>query len=586
VSDPRWPVDPFEVSNVAKPRVRGPRSSTPAQVLPAEVLTAEVLAGDTPIGDVLVQTAAPPDRPEEHGRGGLRSELATLARGGTLTLAGSVASSLLGFALVVVIARGFRQARVAGVLFEVIALFMIISNTTELGADTGLVRMVAGYRATGRSRDVRPTLSLALWPVLLLSSAVAILVYAFAPQLATVFIHGGSRVTAVRYIRVFAPFLPMASATTVILSGTRGFGTMVPYVAVLNVGVPLLRPLLIVIAVTAGLGASAVALSWALPVAAGFVVALVWAYALLRRTERRELRTSEPRRSRRALAGEFWRFSSARGIAGFLQITVIWLSPLIVGALATTREAGIFAAVNRFVGVGTFALQAVGIALAPQIASLLARNDRRRAEAIFQTGTWWLMALGWPLYITMAVFGPFLLRIFGREYVAGQDVLLILALGMLALVGTGNNKIVLLMGGGSGWNLAISSASLILNIGLNLLLVPTRGMNGAAIALAATVVFDMGATTLVVWKRLHLQPFGSGYPVVALGSVLCYGGLGLAVRVFAGMSFVTFAGFAVAATGVYLLMLWRFRHVLRLSVLRSSLRMRNIMSSGSMARAR
>ena len=222
MSEPRWPVDPFEVSNAPTPRVRGPRAKPSADVLPAEVLPAEALAGDAPIGDVLVQTAPSPDRPQEHGRGGLRSDLATLARGGTLTLAGSVASSLLGFALVVVIARGFHQARVAGVLFEVIALFMIISNTTELGADTGLVRMVAGYRATSRSRDLRPTLSLALWPVLLLSSAVAVLVYVFAPQLATVVIHGGSRVTAVRYIRVFAPFLPMASATTVILSGTGG----------------------------------------------------------------------------------------------------------------------------------------------------------------------------------------------------------------------------------------------------------------------------------------------------------------------------------------------------------------------------
>jgi O-antigen/teichoic acid export membrane protein len=492
-----------------------------------------------------------------------------------------VASSLLGFALVVVITRGLHQARVAGVLFEVIALFMILSNTTELGADTGLVRMVSGYRATGRTRDVRPTLSIAVWPVLILSSAAAVAVYQFAPQLAEVFIHGGSRTAAIHYLRVFAPFLPMASATTVILSGTRGFGTMVPYVAVLNVAVPALRPALIVVAITAGLGATGVALSWVAPLAGGFVISLVWAAYLLRRTERRESGTSERRRSRRSLAAEFWRFSAPRGIAGFLQVTLVWLSPLIVGALATTREAGIFAAVNRLTGVGTFALQAVGIALAPQVASLLARNDRRQAEAIFQTGTWWLMALGWPIYVTMAVFAPFLLRIFGPEYVAGQHVLVILAIGMAALVGTGNNKIVLLMGGGSGWNLGISAASLTLNIALNLWLIPIMGMEGAAIALASTVVFDMTATTLVVWRKLRIEPFGAGYPVVLLGSLLCFGGLGLAVREAVGMTIPSFAGFAVVSTGLYLLLLWRFRRVLRLRVLRSSLRLRAGMAAGA-----
>jgi O-antigen/teichoic acid export membrane protein len=263
-------------------------------------------------------------------------------------------------------------------------------------------------------------------------------------------------------------------------------------------------------------------------------------------------------------------------MAGFLQVTVIWVNILLVGALATTREAGIFAAVNRFTGVGTFALQAVGIALAPQIASLLARKDRAQAEAVFQTGTWWLMALGWPIFITMAAFAPFLLQIFGGEYVAGQHVLLIISLGMLALVGTGNNKIVLLMGGGSGWNLAVSALSLTLNIVLNLLLIPRLGMNGAAIALASTVVFDMSATTLVVWRRLKIEPFGAGYPIVALGSLLCFGGVGLAVRYTVGMSFITFAGFAVVATGLYLVLLWRFRGTLRLRVLRSSLRMRAV----------
>lgn len=568
MSDRRWPVDPFEASKRSQARTSPPAWDRLGEAPPAGPTRRPSVAGPLPGGDA-----------DGRGPGSLKSELTTLARGGTLTLAGSLASSLLGFALVVVITRGLHRARVAGVLFEVIALFTILSNTTELGADTGLVRMVAGYRATGRIKDVRSTMAIALWPVLALSSAAAVLLYVFAPQLARTFIHSASRDVAVQYLRVFAPFVPMASATTVLLSGTRGFGTMVPYVSILNIGVPALRPFLLVLAIVVGVGASGVALSWAVPVAGGFALALVWAYALLRRAERRERGTAS-KGSFRSLAAEFWRFSAPRGLAGFLQVTVIWLNILLVGALATTRDAGIFAAVNRFTGVGTFALQAVGIALAPQIAALLARKDRAQAEAVFQTGTWWLMALGWPIFITMAAFAPFLLQIFGQEYVAGQHVLLIVSLGMLALVGTGNNKIVLLMGGGSGWNLAISALSLTLNVGLNLLLIPHLGMNGAAIALASTIVFDMLFTTLIVWMRLAIEPFGAGYPVVAIGSLLCFGALGLLVRQTVGMSGLSFAGFAVVSSGLYLLLLWRFRGVLRLPVLRSSLSMRGAMAGG------
>ena len=81
-----------------------------------------------------------------------------------MTLFGSVASSVLGFVLTLLVTHGLR-ATGAGILFEAIALFTIVSNIAELGADTGLVRQVASDRATGRVGELRPLLRVALWPV-------------------------------------------------------------------------------------------------------------------------------------------------------------------------------------------------------------------------------------------------------------------------------------------------------------------------------------------------------------------------------------------------------------------------------------
>src|SRR5262245_17322468 len=93
--------------------------------------------------------AAAPGGPARDGqaRAGGRSDLRTLARGGSLSLVGTVVNALLGFVIVVVITRG-QGARGAGILFEAIALFTILSNTAELGADTGLVRMIPRHRAS------------------------------------------------------------------------------------------------------------------------------------------------------------------------------------------------------------------------------------------------------------------------------------------------------------------------------------------------------------------------------------------------------------------------------------------------------
>jgi O-antigen/teichoic acid export membrane protein len=72
-------------------------------------------------------------------------ELRRLARGGALNLVGYLVSGVLAFGLAVVVTR-IVGARGAGVFFAAVAVFTILSNITELGADTGIVRFVARLR--------------------------------------------------------------------------------------------------------------------------------------------------------------------------------------------------------------------------------------------------------------------------------------------------------------------------------------------------------------------------------------------------------------------------------------------------------
>src|SRR5918912_11243 len=104
-------------------------------------------------------------------------DVATVARGSVLNLVGS---------------RGLG-ARGAGLFLEAVALFTILSNAGELGADTGVVRMIPRLRALGRGQDVRRTLVVALVPVGVLGIAFAAAVYMLAPELARVFFHGVHR---------------------------------------------------------------------------------------------------------------------------------------------------------------------------------------------------------------------------------------------------------------------------------------------------------------------------------------------------------------------------------------------------------
>lgn len=509
----------------------------------------------------------------EETTGGGGGALGSLARGSSLNLLGFILSGFFGLVLSFVVARKLHAVG-AGVFFSAVSIFTILTNVAELGADTGVVRFVSRYRELGQQRDLRRMLYAALTPVALASTVFAALMFFGAHDLAQFFSRRHPD-DVEHFIRLIAPFLPFATIETVAIASTRGFGSMVSFVSVESITRPGLKPVFIVALSVGGLGFGEVALGWGAPEAITGVAALAVMYRFLRRNEASPT-SDQAARPFGLVAREFWLFSAPRGLAAAFQITVTWFDVLMLEKLTgSLSQTGIYGSTSRLVTVGTFALQAVRLAIAPQISALLARDNRSEATRLYQTATWWLMAVSWPLFLSLAVFAPFVLRLFGPEFVAGQHALLILSLAMLVNLGTGNVTVVLLMGGKSSWNVVNTAVALTLNVGLNLFLIPRYGMNGAAIAWAVSIITDNILALLEVHYLMGMAPFGSGYGVVAALALTCFGGLGLIVRGTLGMSLGSFALYVVLAAGVYAALLYRFRRALRLDVFLSALRSRS-----------
>ena len=494
-------------------------------------------------------------------------ELRAVARGGTLNLAGFVVAGVLGFVLAIVITRGLGAAG-AGVVFGALAVFSIGANVAELGADTGAVRFISRARALDRTGEIRRILTVALVPAALAGAIAGFAMWAGADRLAEWFV-GDRQVEGAAFIRALAPFLPFATMATVALAATRGFGTMVPFVAIDSVLTPALKPLLVGTLLAAGLGTTAVATGWGVPEAVACAAAIAALAGLVRQIGPS---ASAPARSVGAVARSFWRFSAPRGLAAAFQVTVLWIDVLLLGIFRPTAEVGVYAAASRAVMVGTFALQAVRLAIAPQIASLLAREDRDGAQTLYQTATWWLIAVSWPLFLTLACFAPLLLQVFGTSFTSGQGALAILSVAMLVNLGTGNVTVVLLMGGKSSWNLVNTAVAIVLNVGLNLLLIPRFGMEGAAVAWAVSIVVDNLMALAEVWWFLGMRPFGRGYAVVVAAALGCVGGIGLLVRLTVGATVPGLVLFMVAAGAAYGAVLYRWRDTLRFDTFVGALR--------------
>lgn len=481
-----------------------------------------------------------------------------IAWSGAVNLAGGACGSVIGLVLAALVGRSLGASG-AGSYFLIVAVFMIVSNVAELGADTGLVRFVSAAKATDRLHEVPPLVRSATRAVLMGGAVVVVLaaIWAWAEP---------ARLAGMPrpFVVVAALLAAGSSMTAVMLSVSRGFGDVLTYPLLQSIALPLMRLVGVAAVVLAGGGTLAVLTAWLAPVPVVLAVATAVALTTLGR-HTGALRARTNRVANHRMAREFWSFSATRGVSSAVEILLEWFDVLIVGVLTSAEEAGIYAVVTRCARAGEVVQQAARIAVGPQISSALARRAVVEAREIYGLVTAAMVWLAWPFFFVLAVFGDAVLSIFGSDFVDGAGSLAILSLAMAVATAAGTVQTILLMGGRSAWQLGDKSAALVLNVALNLLLVPWWGIEGAAVSWAVTIVAD---TLLVVYQVQHLmgvRPIGR-QPWVAAALALCVVGVPLVIaRLVLGSSIVTMLSVVAGVAVVYLAISWRLRHRLGLT---------------------
>jgi O-antigen/teichoic acid export membrane protein len=537
----------------------------------------------------LQSSTTPPGDPEAEmvGITSASPELATVARGGVLNLAGSAVSAVGAFALVVVVSRRLGPAA-AGAFLEAVAVFQMVTVAGQLGADTGLARFVPRALAFGQVDALRRWSRLAILPVAGIGVVTGAAFFLAADALASLVADGPHADDFATSVRVFAPAMAVTAVYGVLQAGSRGFGTMLPSVLVERVARPIAQPVAVLAVLALGLGPLALAAAWAVPYVVAAAAMAAWYAVLVRRSERlagtgsrNGSTTGSPGRGAGiGVTGDqvsgraFWGFAAPRALAGVFQVAVVRLDILLVGALASPLAAGVYSAASRWLIVGLFVALAVNHAVQPQISAALARRDLPRAQFVFQSATAWAVCIVWPIHIISAAFGPVLMQVFGPGYEDGATVLVILAgAGLFASV-CGPVDMVLLMGGASRWNLLNAAVAVATNVVGNILLVPRFGVTGAAIAWAASIVLSNALPLVQVHRKLGMHPFGSGTRHVALLATVAVGIPALLVRLVAGATIPAMIATLVLTAPLYGALIWRRRSLLHPEALRAGLRPR------------
>ena len=442
-------------------------------------------------------------------------EVVGMARGGALNLAGALFSQIAFFLITVLLARVLGRAQV-GLYAQGFAFLSLLGLLSLSGFRAGLTRFVAVHLADGDPGGVRGTVRLGLGLSTAGAAVLGAALYASAPWLAHHAFGDPRLVTPFRFVGITLPASVFADAA---LSATQGYRTMKPYAYVGLLFEPGLRITLTAIALATHHGLRGVMVALAVSNYAGAVAAAV----ALRRLMGRII--EEPRYIPRELFG----FSAVSWMASLASTGLIWADTIILGIYRSSADVGVYQVATRLVMLAAFVMVPVNAAFAPRIADLHRRGQIDSLRRTYAAATGWILRLSLPGTIVCLALRHQLLELFGRRFVAGATVTLVLALGKLVDSATGPCGLMLNMSGRPVLSLVDNVGALVVNVGLNLLLIPHYGIVGSAYAWAISLTLVNVARVAQVRMVLGMYPFeiGEAKAFVAAGAALL-AGLGVA----------------------------------------------------------
>jgi O-antigen/teichoic acid export membrane protein len=402
-----------------------------------------------------------------------------------------------------------------GVVTLATQLAFIGATATRFGMDVASVRLVAILAGRGQVTRARGLLRRAVGIAAAVSLPAGLAVFLLAPWLAEVF--SARPEVAEDAFRAAAVAIPAAALAFTYMGGTRGLKimryTLYAQWFAQPIGWIVLTVLLWgVLEATPGEATIAYAASW------GIALAIAW-YGW----------RAQERRFPDAVAGEgvpeertgaLVRFGALRAPAALFSHLIFWTDFFVLSWL-WSDEGRTGAAVTGVYGAVLLAGQAlflfltsVSLTFSPFVADLHHRGERERLDALYKQVTRWTLAATVPLLLVLAVLPGQVLRVFGSEFVRGDDALRILIVGMIVPVMVGTVGFILIMAGRTGWDLAVYAGSFVLDVAIAFWLArpaESLGARGAAIAQATTLTVSAIARLMLVRRFLGIWPFDPAY---------------------------------------------------------------------------
>jgi len=180
---------------------------------------------------------------------------------------------------------------------------------------------------------------------------------------------------------------------------------------------------------------------------------------------------------------------------------------LFISAYDTFESVAYYSIAVKLATVTALALISVNIVIAPKIASIYNDKNFSQLKLILKKATRINVVISLPIIILLLFFSEYVLSTFGCNYILAKNALWILLIAQFFNSITGPSALYLNMTGRQKKLNVILVISLLINIVLNIILVPDFGMLGAAISTTTSFVISKILASALVFYLDNVKTF-------------------------------------------------------------------------------
>lgn len=220
---------------------------------------------------------------------------------------------------------------------------------------------------------------------------------------------------------------------------------------------------------------------------------------------------------------EMIRYGLLLSIASIAALGLKYLDSIMIAKYLPLAQVGIYTVAVFIPTVIEAPLNALEKISVTKTASALAANNMEEVKEIYYKSCRYMLLAGGLLFAGINTNISYLLQFLPEEYAGGQTVVFIVSLSAFTTMAFGTNAAMVFNSEHYRYGVFFLSFLVVSALGLNMLLIPACGIQGAALATAISAVAYGLLRYFFIWWKYKLQPLDEKTLIILLLVAACFG---------------------------------------------------------------